>query len=137
MLKLIVPYLHLRARLQHRAGTRGTPVSTAAAGMLKLANLAGDARMLFRLWGAYSYHHHVIEILEATDIRSLHSRSRQPRSSPDVSLRCLLRAIPFSLKTCVRFRRCAGADLSYLQVYFPLSNGSPQWNGTLRLHAVS
>ncbi|KZT67474.1 hypothetical protein DAEQUDRAFT_729131 [Daedalea quercina L-15889] len=51
VLKLIVPYMHLRARLQHRAGLRTTPVSTAATGMTKLANLAGDARMLFRLWG--------------------------------------------------------------------------------------
>ncbi|KAH9915117.1 uncharacterized protein B0H18DRAFT_1042614 [Fomitopsis serialis] len=37
--------------MQHRAGMRAAPVSTAATGMTKLAGLAGDARMLFRLWG--------------------------------------------------------------------------------------
>lgn len=71
-----MPYLHLRARLQHRVGTRATPVGTAATGMLKLANLAGDARMLFRLWGAYSSYHGIINLLERSDMRKIDIQDR-------------------------------------------------------------
>lgn len=49
--KLIVPFLELRARLQHRAGLRDSPKSTAAEGYAKLSSLLGDSRTLWRIWG--------------------------------------------------------------------------------------
>ena len=49
--KLIVPFLQLRARLQHRAGLRDSPKSTAAEGYAKLSSLLGDSRTLWRIWG--------------------------------------------------------------------------------------
>jgi len=50
-LKLVVPFLHLRARLQHRAGLRDSPKSRAAEGYAKLDNLLGESRTLWRIWG--------------------------------------------------------------------------------------
>ncbi|KAF8150061.1 hypothetical protein B0H34DRAFT_732268 [Crassisporium funariophilum] len=50
-LKLVVPFLHLRARLQHRAGLRKTPISSAADGYAKFGSLLGDSRTLWRIWG--------------------------------------------------------------------------------------
>ncbi|PFH48755.1 hypothetical protein AMATHDRAFT_64702 [Amanita thiersii Skay4041] len=50
-LKLIVPLLHLRARLQYRAGLRKAPTSNAAAGYDKLSGMISDSRMLGRFWG--------------------------------------------------------------------------------------
>jgi len=50
-IKLIVPFLRLRARLQHRAGLRTEPLSTAADGLAKFGGLLGDARMLCNIWG--------------------------------------------------------------------------------------
>ncbi|EMD33944.1 hypothetical protein CERSUDRAFT_117472 [Gelatoporia subvermispora B] len=52
-IKLLVPFLRFRARLQHRAGLRKAPASTAADGLSKLDSLMGDARMLFRFWGLF------------------------------------------------------------------------------------
>ncbi|ETW83424.1 hypothetical protein HETIRDRAFT_241554, partial [Heterobasidion irregulare TC 32-1] len=49
--KLLIPILHLRARLQHRAGFRKEPISTAAPALNKLASTVSDARMLWRIWG--------------------------------------------------------------------------------------
>ncbi|TFK36630.1 hypothetical protein BDQ12DRAFT_699475 [Crucibulum laeve] len=49
--KLLVPILHLRARLQHRAGLRKSPMSGAAEGYAKLSSLLGDSRTLWRIWG--------------------------------------------------------------------------------------
>lgn len=49
--KLIVPFLQLRTRLQHRAGLRDSPKSTAAEGCAKLSSLLGDSRTLWRIWG--------------------------------------------------------------------------------------
>lgn len=49
--KLLIPILHLRARLQHRAGFRKDPFSTAAPALNKLASTVSDARMLWRIWG--------------------------------------------------------------------------------------
>jgi hypothetical protein len=49
--KLVIPFLHLRARLQHRAGLAKTSTSAAAGGLGKLAALIGDARTLGRIWG--------------------------------------------------------------------------------------
>lgn len=49
--KLIVPCLQLRARLQHRAGLRDSPKSAAAEGYAKLGSLLGDSRALWRIWG--------------------------------------------------------------------------------------
>ncbi|KAL6301355.1 hypothetical protein BKA93DRAFT_467088 [Sparassis latifolia] len=49
--KLLAPFLHLRARLQHRAGMRPAPTSRAADGLVKFSSILGDARMLFRIWG--------------------------------------------------------------------------------------
>ncbi|CAL1717045.1 unnamed protein product [Somion occarium] len=50
-LKIIVPFLHLRARLQHQAGLRKEPISAVAPHLAKLGNLVGDARMLNNIWG--------------------------------------------------------------------------------------
>ncbi|KAJ3538786.1 hypothetical protein NM688_g6470 [Phlebia brevispora] len=50
-LKLIVPFLHLRARLQHRSGLRAAPTSGAADRLAKFGSLIGDYRMLSNMWG--------------------------------------------------------------------------------------
>ncbi|KAF8910563.1 hypothetical protein CPB84DRAFT_1672521 [Gymnopilus junonius] len=50
-LKLIAPSLHLRARLQHRAGLRTSPTSGAAQSCAKFDSLLGDSRTLWRIWG--------------------------------------------------------------------------------------
>ncbi|KAF8627043.1 hypothetical protein AX17_006384 [Amanita inopinata Kibby_2008] len=50
-LKLIVPLLNTRARLQYRAGMRKAPTSGAAEGYAKLSNIIGDSRTLWRIWG--------------------------------------------------------------------------------------
>ncbi|KDQ57330.1 hypothetical protein JAAARDRAFT_35956 [Jaapia argillacea MUCL 33604] len=49
--KLIVPFLNMRARMQHRAGLRPTDTSSAAEGWKKLASVVSDARVLWRIWG--------------------------------------------------------------------------------------
>ncbi|KAI0648977.1 hypothetical protein C8Q79DRAFT_484418 [Trametes meyenii] len=49
--KLLVPFLQWRARLQHGAGLRKAPTSSSAAKLGKLGSIISDARMLFRLWG--------------------------------------------------------------------------------------
>nr|GAT60873.1 predicted protein [Mycena chlorophos] len=48
---ILVPLLHLRARLQHRAGLRTVPVSSAAPGIAKFASLISDSQTLGRFWG--------------------------------------------------------------------------------------
>jgi hypothetical protein len=53
VLKLIVPFFRLRARLQHRAGLRSDPISHTADGFAKLADLLGDSRTLWRTWGKF------------------------------------------------------------------------------------
>lgn len=50
-MKLIVPLLAARARLQHRFGLRETATSNAAQGWSKLGALVGDTRVLWRIWG--------------------------------------------------------------------------------------
>ncbi|KAG6821336.1 hypothetical protein H0H93_000197 [Arthromyces matolae] len=50
-IKLVVPFLHLRARLQYRAGLRKTPDSAAAAAYAKIGSILGDSRTLWRIWG--------------------------------------------------------------------------------------
>ncbi|KAF9036238.1 hypothetical protein BJ165DRAFT_1354867 [Panaeolus papilionaceus] len=49
--KLIVPFAHLRAKLQYKAGLRKSPTSRAAESYNKIYSLVGDARMLWRIWG--------------------------------------------------------------------------------------
>ncbi|KAF8896178.1 hypothetical protein BD779DRAFT_1494366 [Infundibulicybe gibba] len=49
--KLIVPLLHLRARLQHRVGLKKEPFSRAAAGYAKLGSILGNSRTMWRIWG--------------------------------------------------------------------------------------
>lgn len=49
--KLIVPLLQLRARVQHRAGLRQTPNSRSAEAYAKLGDLIADGRTLWRIWG--------------------------------------------------------------------------------------
>jgi hypothetical protein len=51
VIKLLVPFLQFRAQLQHRAGLRKTPTSSAAVGYAKLGSLLGDSRTLWRIWG--------------------------------------------------------------------------------------
>ncbi|KAH7926099.1 hypothetical protein BV22DRAFT_1104558 [Leucogyrophana mollusca] len=50
-LKLIVPFLHMRARLQHRMGLRKDASSTAAVSFSSFASIIGDSKMLGRMWG--------------------------------------------------------------------------------------
>ncbi|KAI0044164.1 hypothetical protein FA95DRAFT_1497534 [Auriscalpium vulgare] len=49
--KLLVPFLQLRARLQHRAGLRSEPVSNVAPSLKKLADVVSGARELWGIWG--------------------------------------------------------------------------------------
>ncbi|KAF9004049.1 hypothetical protein BDQ17DRAFT_1355418 [Cyathus striatus] len=49
--KLIIPLLNLRARLQHRAGLRQTPTSGAAGRYAKLGSIVSESRTLWRIWG--------------------------------------------------------------------------------------
>ncbi|CAK5268759.1 unnamed protein product [Mycena citricolor] len=49
--KIIVPLLHLRARIQYRAGFRKEPTSFAAEGFKKFAGMVGDSQTLGRFWG--------------------------------------------------------------------------------------
>ncbi|KAJ7104287.1 hypothetical protein B0H15DRAFT_809356 [Mycena belliarum] len=49
--KIIVPLLHLRARIQHRAGLRKVPVSSAAGSLSKFASVVSDSQTLGRFWG--------------------------------------------------------------------------------------
>jgi len=51
VLKIVIPLLHLAARLQHRVGIRRTNVSGVGERLAKLSPLIGDSRMLFRVWG--------------------------------------------------------------------------------------
>ncbi|KAG2067470.1 hypothetical protein BDR04DRAFT_1104991 [Suillus decipiens] len=50
-LKLIVPFLHWRARLQHRAGIRKDASSLAAPSLASFSSIISDARTLGRFWG--------------------------------------------------------------------------------------
>ncbi|KAH9902644.1 hypothetical protein C8Q73DRAFT_13399 [Cubamyces lactineus] len=49
--KLLVPFLRWRARLQYGAGLRKAPLSVSADRLGKFGDIISDARMLFRLWG--------------------------------------------------------------------------------------
>ncbi|KAF9644892.1 hypothetical protein BDM02DRAFT_3190187 [Thelephora ganbajun] len=51
VLKIVIPILHLGARLQQRAGFRKSSVSSVGEHLAKLSPLIGDSRMLFRVWG--------------------------------------------------------------------------------------
>lgn len=48
----------MRARLQHRAGIRGTPTSSVAERLAKFGGFIGDFRMLSNIWGAYLFVFH-------------------------------------------------------------------------------
>jgi hypothetical protein len=50
-IKLIVPLLNARARIQHRVGLRNDPTSSAAQAWTKLGGIVSDSRMLWRIWG--------------------------------------------------------------------------------------
>ncbi|THU87260.1 hypothetical protein K435DRAFT_730021 [Dendrothele bispora CBS 962.96] len=50
-LKLLIPLLNLRARLQYRAGLRTTVSSDAATRLGKFASTISDSRTLWRFWG--------------------------------------------------------------------------------------
>jgi len=50
-IKLLIPLLRLRARLQYRAGLRKTPESGAADGYAKLVGNISGSRTLWRFWG--------------------------------------------------------------------------------------
>ncbi|KAF7972476.1 hypothetical protein HWV62_17900 [Athelia sp. TMB] len=75
--KLIVPLLRARARLQHRYGFRKDPVSGAAPRLTKLAGIIGDAQMLWRIWGLLPIFQWLIS-LERTPppTRNLHTIER-------------------------------------------------------------
>ncbi|KZV73005.1 hypothetical protein PENSPDRAFT_750479 [Peniophora sp. CONT] len=49
--KVLVPILHLRARLRQRAGLGKTSTSSTAESLTKLAGLISEARALWGLWG--------------------------------------------------------------------------------------
>ncbi|KAG8864911.1 hypothetical protein FRB96_003498 [Tulasnella sp. 330] len=50
-LKLLVPFMEWRARLQHSHGKRARPISNSTSSLVKLIGLIGDSQMLFRLLG--------------------------------------------------------------------------------------
>lgn len=52
----MVPFLHLRARLQYRAGMRKGPTSNAAKNYSKLSALIGNSRTLWRIWGIFTHY---------------------------------------------------------------------------------
>lgn len=49
--KLIAPFLRLRASLQYRAGLRATAESTSAQAFQKIGSIVGDSRTAWRIWG--------------------------------------------------------------------------------------
>ncbi|KAJ7022627.1 hypothetical protein C8F04DRAFT_1137596 [Mycena alexandri] len=49
--KILVPLLHLRARIQYKAGLRKVPASGVASGLSKFASAVSDSQMLGRFWG--------------------------------------------------------------------------------------
>ncbi|KAJ7592974.1 hypothetical protein C8J56DRAFT_1002944 [Mycena floridula] len=51
VLKLLVPLLHLRVRLQHRAGVGKQTTSDVAPRLTKFAGIISNSRTLWRLWG--------------------------------------------------------------------------------------
>jgi len=51
-IKILIPLLHLRARLQQRVGFAKKDVSGVANRLSKLTPLISDSRMLFRFWGS-------------------------------------------------------------------------------------
>ncbi|KAL5535828.1 hypothetical protein ACEPAF_3922 [Sanghuangporus sanghuang] len=51
VLKLVIPFLDFRARLQYRYGKRKDAISSASGPLSKLCSLIGDSRMLYRFWG--------------------------------------------------------------------------------------
>ncbi|KAJ7931395.1 hypothetical protein B0H13DRAFT_1594240 [Mycena leptocephala] len=51
--KILVHLLHLRARIQHRAGVRKVPVSDIAPRFSKFASAVSDSQMLGRFWGLF------------------------------------------------------------------------------------
>lgn len=53
LVKLIIPILEFRARLQFRAGLRPTSKSIAAERWAKLGTIIGDSRILWRSWGKF------------------------------------------------------------------------------------
>jgi len=55
IIKLVIPFLRLRARLQHRAGLRSGPMSSSADRCTKLDRLLGDSRTLWRFWGSFQF----------------------------------------------------------------------------------
>ncbi|KAG6902855.1 hypothetical protein C0995_010740 [Termitomyces sp. Mi166 len=50
-IKVLVPFLRMRARLQHRAGLCKTPDSAAASSFAKIGSIISDSRTLWRIWG--------------------------------------------------------------------------------------
>jgi len=53
-LKIIIPVLNFRARLQHKAGMNKDGSSSAATALAKLYGIIGDSRMLWRFFGLLS-----------------------------------------------------------------------------------
>ena len=51
LVKLLIPILELRARIQYRAGFRDSPKSVGAEKWARLGSLIGDSRVLWRTWG--------------------------------------------------------------------------------------
>jgi len=51
-IRLLIPLLHLKARLQHRVGLRKNAKSAVADHIGKLVPVISDSRMLFRIWGS-------------------------------------------------------------------------------------
>jgi hypothetical protein len=63
---LLIPLLHLRARLQHRAGLRSVPTSEVASRLAKFCSVIGDSRTLWRLWGLIPTVHWLISLEHST-----------------------------------------------------------------------
>ncbi|TRM64399.1 hypothetical protein BD626DRAFT_455718 [Schizophyllum amplum] len=76
-LKLVVPLLQLRARMQHRAGMSKSDTSDFAGRAGKLASVIGDARRLWSFWGILPIFQWLISLeRNAQPTRRLHNIER-------------------------------------------------------------
>jgi hypothetical protein len=81
--KVLVPLLHLRARLRHRVGLSKEATSSAAGGLSKLASVIGDARTLFGIWGMSEHNSSLGRVDDFSQVFSLSSNGSYPWSAID------------------------------------------------------
>lgn len=80
-LKIIIPFLDLRARLRYKMGTKPSAANTASKSLSKLYELISDSRMLWRFWGMLqNYKTHKLQLILFVQVSFLSSNG-WPRSS--------------------------------------------------------